>query len=203
MHNNNRFYIKLIDYIEDNDDTFKLIVSDDNISFEEVDDDIFSYRVPEQDEFLKKIFNLNTKKGFTPEEVIEIYEMAIGIFNSFSENGDTRFNIRRRINIYSFGIMILEHIHDYLNSENYNKDENNDENNDENIHKAIIQLFLFSYKCCYQEEDVADIDEIISEYENICGKLLNNDYVFSELKLPSPPLPPSSSPSMPRFIKKM
>ena len=197
---NNRFYIKLIDYIEDNnDDTFKLIVSDDNISFEEVDYDIFSYRLLEQDEFLKKIFNLNTKKGFTPEEVSEIYEMASGIFNSFSENGDTRFNIRRRLDIYNFGIMILEDIHDYLNSENYNKDENNDEN----IHKAIIQLFLFSYKCCYQEKHVTDIDEIISEYENICGKLLNNDYVFSELKLPSPPLPPSSSPSMPRFIKKI
>jgi len=213
----NSGFINLIDInmkncIEDND-TFKIVVSDKVIPYNYTNNSMFTTKLSSyfvyDSKILKNYFNLENK-GFSPEEVSEINEMALDIIESFSiidkkiEIEQSFYNTNR-IDIYCFGIIILDCIYNYLNKQGTQSVPTANSNDiDENIRNAIKQLYLIVYKCCYQSRDIANIDEIISEYENICDKLLNNDYVFSELKLPSPPLPPpSSSPSMPRFIAKI
>jgi len=210
----NSGFIDLIDInmkncIEDND-TFKIVVSDKVIPYNYTNNSMFTTKLSSyfvyNSKILKNYFNLENK-GFSPEEVSEINEMALDIIESFSiidKKIEQSFYNTNRIGIYCFGIIILDCIYNYLNKQGTQSVPTANSNDiDENIRNAIKQLYLIVYKCCYQSKEIADIGEIISEYETICNKLMDNTYDFSELKLPLPPLPPSSSPSMPRFIKKM
>ena len=203
--------INMKNCIEDNDNgIFKIVVSDKVIPYNNTNNSMFTTKLSSSESYnlnhLKIYFNLENK-GFSPEEVSEIYEMAFNIIESFSiidKKIELEKSFCNRIDIYYFGIIILHCIYNYLkNRVIQSASANSNEFDDENIRNAIKQLYLIAYKCCYQSIEIANIEEIISEYENICDKLMNNYYVFSEIELPSPLLPPSSSPSMPRFIKKI
>lgn len=200
--------INMKNCIEDNE-TFKIVVVSDKVIPYNNTNNSMSAKLSSYESYnlqnLKIYFNLQNK-GFSPEEVIEIREMAFDIIESFSII-DKKIELEQpfcnRIDIYYFGIIILHCIFNYLNNRVIQSaSANSNEFDDENIRNAIKQLYLIAYKCCYQSIEIANIEEIISEYENICDKLMNNDYVFSEIELPSPLLHPQSSPSMPRFIKK-
>ena len=205
--------INMKNCIEDNG-IFKIVVSDKVIPYNNTNNSMFTTKLSSSESYnlndLKIYFNLENK-GFSPEEVSEIYEMAFNIIESFSIIDsiiDKKIELEKsfcnRIDIYYFGIIILHCIYYYYKNNQViqSASANSNEFDDENIRNAIKQLYLIAYKCCYQSIEIANIEEIISEYENICD-IMNNDYVFSEIELPSPLLPPSSSPSMPRFIKKI
>ena len=72
---------------------------------------------------------------------------------------ELKLDLFKRIDIYSFGIMVLEVIYNYINRNHrmMNKD----------LRKMIVQLYDFVEVCCIQTEKCADIDELVKRYEKI------------------------------------
>jgi serine/threonine protein kinase len=123
-------------------------------------------------EQMKKIVNFKmnlllqkdtTVKNNQLQRIIPVFnEMFIKTFNDINE---FKMDLFKRIDIYSFGIMILGCISQYLN---YAAQKPMDDNKRENI----IKLYEIAYKCCYQEERVANIDTIISNYETLVNSMM-------------------------------
>jgi len=89
---------------------------------------------------------------------------------NFSSIEELKMDLFKRIDVYSFGILILECILGYLDFVK------NDEI-DENIRKIILEFYEIAYKCCYQDKKVANIDDIIQKYETV----INNKYTSEKL----------------------
>ena len=85
------------------------------------------------------------------------------IFTStFNDIGEFKMDLFKRIDIYSFGIMILYCIRQYL----ILSDEMDDIKREN-----IIKLYEIVFDCCYQKERVANIDKIISNYEILVNSM--------------------------------
>jgi serine/threonine protein kinase len=79
---------------------------------------------------------------------------------NFSSVEELKLDLFKRIDVYSFGILILECILGYLD---FVKNDEIDENN----RKIILELYEIAYQCCYQDKKVANIDDIIQKYETV------------------------------------
>jgi hypothetical protein len=78
---------------------------------------------------------------------------------------ELKLDLFKRIDIYSFGIMVLEVIYNYINE--------NNEKIDESLRTMIMELYDFVEKCCIQTERCADINTLVTEYESIIDKLVS------------------------------
>jgi hypothetical protein len=82
------------------------------------------------------------------------------IFSSFDSEEELKLDLFKRIDIYSFGIMVLYVIKKYIGCL-YGK----------RVIKEkldyIYYLYHFVYLCCYQNERVANIDNLVVAYNAI------------------------------------
>ena len=127
-----------------------------------------------------------TGKGYTPEQngiINEIQNNLIdqkpsyrdlgqfvagfnNIFTTeFTDINEFKMDLFKRIDIYSFGIIILQCIKKYLAVETtMNK----------NKREKMVELYIIVNKCCYQSNRVADINEIVVLYEDIVNTMPDN-----------------------------
>lgn len=110
---------------------------------------------------------INQKTGFVKKNYNNLMIDTIPTFNemfttTFKDIDEFKMDLFKRIDIYSFGIMILESINKYLKSALPMTD---------NTRETIMNLYVIAYKCCYQEERVADINIIIELYKNTVNSM--------------------------------
>jgi serine/threonine protein kinase len=106
---------------------------------------------------------------------------------NFSSVKELKMDLFKRIDVYSFGILILECILGYLD---FIK---NDEI-DENTRKLILEFYEIAYQCCYQDKKVANINDIIQKYETA----LKNDIIESNISVTT-----SNNSDIPENIKNI
>jgi len=95
------------------------------------------------------------------EVLLEIIEYFNQMFiDKFKDINEFKMDLFKRIDVYSFGIMILQCICQYL-------DINNNKIEDPVFCEKMIKLYGIVYKCCYQMKKVADINEIIYLYREV------------------------------------
>jgi len=95
--------------------------------------------------------------------ILELNEMFISEFKDIAE---FKLDLFRRIDIYSFGIIILQCIEKFLKSDDSIRLRNNEE-----FCKKMIELYGIVYQCCDQKERVADINEIIDVYTAVVNTM--------------------------------
>ena len=111
------------------------------------------------------------------------------IFQSFGTVGEAKDDLFKRIDIYSFGMIILFCVGSYLKYKRTSVI-------DEEYRDLMMKLYNFVYKCCNQTERVADINELIAEYQGI----LNPVETAAPEPEPEPepvPLAPPAPPAQP------
>lgn len=104
---------------------------------------------------------MNQKTTFVDdnEVLLDIIEEFNEMFISeFKDISGLKWDLFKRIDVYSFGILILQGISRYLNI-NYGK-----VMDDPKFCEKMIELYGIVYECCYQKKRVADINEIIPVY---------------------------------------
>ena len=106
------------------------------------------------------------------------------IFQGFATVGEAKMDLFKRIDIYSFGMLILLCVGSYVKYKNKSLI-------DEEIRELMMKLYAFVYKCCNQTERVVDINEIIDEYQSIVNP------VEPPTPPPAPPAPPAAAPAPP------
>jgi len=121
------------------------------------------------DKFLRCLFGFNENEKYD-DFLINFNEVFSD--KNFSSVKELKMDLFKRIDVYSFGILILECILGYLD---FIK---NDEI-DENARKLIIEFYEIVYQCCYQEKKVAIINDIIQKYETA----LKNDIIESNISV--------------------
>ncbi len=77
-----------------------------------------------------------------------------------------KLDIFKRIDIYSFGMMVLGAIENYISKKKTVIHET--------LRAIIMQLYNFAYNCCIQTEKCADINVLVSQYENIIDQINSN-----------------------------
>jgi serine/threonine protein kinase len=110
---------------------------------------------------------INQKTGFVEKNYNNLRIDTIPTFNemfttTFKDIDEFKMDLFKRIDIYSFGIMILESINKYLKYTQPMTD---------NRRETIMNLYVIAYKCCYQEERVADINIIIELYKDTVNSM--------------------------------
>ena len=83
--------------------------------------------------------------------------------NNFGTIAELKLDLFKRIDIYSFGILILECIGKFIKNIHYQTVI------DEMTRKKIMTLYDLVITCCYQGEHVADINDIMKRYIEIVG----------------------------------
>jgi hypothetical protein len=93
-----------------------------------------------------------------------------------------KIDLLKRVDIYSFGIMLLIHIYNFFNF--YNKDKTPEELYDYDI-EYFYRLFQIAFYCCYQNFNAPNIRLIVRYYEfvltlynNIIAEEDADDYVI-------------------------
>jgi hypothetical protein len=112
------------------------------------------------------------------------------IFQSFGTVGEAKNDLFKRMDIYSFGMIILNCVGSYLN---YKQTSVIDEEHQE----LMMKLYAFVYKCCDQTERVADINQLIVEYEGILNPVETVAPVVVQLPEPEPEPAPPAPPAQP------
>jgi hypothetical protein len=98
------------------------------------------------------------------EYVSDFIEKYNRIFSSFTNLKDLKNDLFKRIDIYSFGMIILDCIGVFINLPNVA----DYFDADSKLKILILSLYDFAArKCCVQRDKVANIDEIIDIYEKI------------------------------------
>ena len=92
----------------------------------------------------------------------------------FTSPLDAKLDIFKRIDIYSFGIMILECIRSYINWKN----KLHDKRINKNIKVLIMNLYKLAYDCCIQLRKCYNFDNIVDRYCDLMRPLLTE---FPEL----------------------
>lgn len=108
------------------------------------------------------------------------------IFQSFGTVGEAKNDLFKRIDIYSFGMIILLCVGSYFKYKRTTVI-------DEEYRELMMKLYNFVYKCCNQTERVADINELIAEYEGIVNPVETVAPVVVQPPEPepAPPAPPA------------
>ena len=108
------------------------------------------------------------------------------IFQGFATVSEAKMDLFKRIDIYSFGMIILLCVGSYVKHKN--KSLINEE-----IRELMLKLYTFVYKCCNQTERVVDINEIIDEYQGI----VNPVEAVTPAPTPAPDPEPEPAPPAP------
>jgi len=120
-------------------------------------------------EFVQKL----SDPSIADNDVSDFLDKYNTIFQGFATVSEAKMDLFKRIDIYSFGMLILLCVGSYLKHKNKSLI-------DEEIRELMMKLYAFVYKCCNQTERVVDINEIIDEYQSIVK--------------PGEPLPPAPAP---------
>jgi serine/threonine protein kinase len=137
-------------------------------------------------EFFSNAFKIHGGVGYTPTQIEKIakirntlqsqkivkYDQLERIIihfnkiftNAFNDIDEFKMDLFKRIDIYSFGIMILYCIKQYLNSAR-------NPTRNESVNEKIVKLYEIVFDCCYQKERVADINIIIETYKDIVNSM--------------------------------
>jgi hypothetical protein len=102
---------------------------------------------------------------------IDVLRSIIQKFNKmfiseFKDIAEFKLDLFKRIDIYSFGIIILQCIEKFLKSDYSIRLRNN-----EDFCKKMIELYRIVGQCCDQKERVADINEIIDGYSAVVNTM--------------------------------
>lgn len=121
---------------------------------------------PRQIEIIAKIRNaLQSQKIVKYDQLKRIIIDFNEIFTrTFNDIGEFKMDLFKRIDIYSFGIMILYCIRQYLNSAR-------NPTRSASVNEKIVKLYEIVFVCCYQKERVADINIIIDYYKGIVNSM--------------------------------
>jgi serine/threonine protein kinase len=121
------------------------------------------YTVEQMEKIANFKMNLLVQKDTQLQRIIPVFnEMFI---NTFKDIDEFKMDLFKRIDIYSFGIMILDCIRKYLSLSDAQKQM------DDSKRENIIKLYEIVFDCCYQKKRVADIDTIISNYETLVNSM--------------------------------
>jgi hypothetical protein len=130
--------------------------------------------------FIDFIHNRHPEQDVVSIEVDEFLNQQKRIVDKIGKEG-----LLKRIDIYSFGMMILFSIHNLI------KNMKNKENAD--VTNTIFQYYLFglyrlAFYCCYQTENTPDIDYIVDYMDTLnnlyqCNTLLKTDSKRDELDI--------------------
>jgi len=126
---------------------------------------------PEQSEMIENIKRdlMNQKTTFVNndrflrDDIIEEFNSMV--ISEFTDINEFKMDLFKRIDIYSFGILILQCISRYLNK-NYRT-----VIDDPKFCEKMIELYGIIKKCCYQKERVANINEIIPVYKAVVSTM--------------------------------
>jgi hypothetical protein len=108
------------------------------------------------EQFVEKLSN----PAITNNGVPAFLDKYNRIFQSFGTVGEAKNDLFKRMDIYSFGMIILNCVGSYLNYKQTSVI-------DEECRELMMKLYAFVYKCCDQTERVADINQLIAEYQSI------------------------------------
>ena len=100
------------------------------------------------------------KMGIEENLLDDTFDKFNAIYQKFESLEEVKLDIFKRIDVYSFGILILSCIHNYLlwKKRQVNKKIAKRPRN------MILKLFDIVYMCCKQNETVANIDDIVNQY---------------------------------------
>jgi len=100
------------------------------------------------------------KMGIEENLLDDTFDKFNAIFQKFESLEEVKLDIFKRIDVYSFGILVLSCIHNYLlwKKRQVNKKIAKRPRN------MILKLFDIVYMCCKQNETVANIDDIVNQY---------------------------------------
>jgi hypothetical protein len=141
------------------------------------------------EEFVEKLSNPDIADNGVPE-FLDKYNR---IFQSFGSIDEAKMDLFKRIDIYSFGMIILFCVGSYLNYKRRSTI-------DEEYRELMMRLYAFVYKCCNQTERVVDINELIAEYQGIVAPVQK----VAQSAIPPPVSSPIQVPTHPyptRFQK--
>ena len=115
-----------------------------------------------------KVFSNSKNIDYNGEErITEFLDKSNNYFQSFTNLTDFKLNLLKRIDIYSFGIMILQCIY------TYKKNNSDTFRGNPNLRKLIMGLYEIAFDCCVQfpeDGEKMDINDIIDKYSDLLLK---------------------------------
>ena len=114
-----------------------------------------------------KIFNNICGDSYEKENINLFLEKFNTIFTSFDSEEEMKLDLFKRIDIYSFGIMVLYVIKKYIDCLSVLKPIHSDKLD------YIHDLYHIVYACCYQTERVVNINDLLVGYTAVLEFIYN------------------------------
>lgn len=124
-----------------------------------------------------------------------------GYFQAFPTVEAAKLDIFKRIDIYSFGILILSCIHGYVSWKNTQPDKIIVPD----IRELMLKLYKIAYDCCIQLDKCSDFNKIVKDYIDIIRPLIStllpdlDPSIINPMPL-LPPAPPILPPPPPPIV---
>lgn len=123
-------------------------------------------------------------KNKTPNPTLTYFE---SIFNSYYKKEKIIHNIYQRIDLYSFGIIIIEGITAYLISLYRESEKKRQFNICKRTEKLIMRLLIIAYLCCYiNPHENPDMSSYITDILELYEKTIHGEKISSNIQFYNP-----------------
>lgn len=116
-----------------------------------------------------------------------------GYFQAFPTVEAAKLDIFKRIDIYSFGILILSCINGYVSWKNTQPDKIIVPD----IREFMLKMYKIAYDCCIQLDKCSNFNKIVDDYIDVIRPLISTILPGLDPSIIPPLLPPSPPPLLP------